>query len=227
MPDTTRPDFSGLHFAPIVPFDWQREPFLWLDFSAGNPALSAEELQDTAALSRYLRELFGQAGVRAGVGGYAEHRVLYRYRPHFSQQAHPRELHLGLDLWLPAGTPVMAPLPGQLHSLADNAGYGNYGPTLVLSHTLPGGRPLFSLYGHLSRASLEQQLVGKTFGAGQVLGEIGPPPENGDWPPHLHFQLMTDLLGHYGDFPGVCSLPEKDFYLSICPDPAPLLGLVR
>ena len=167
MPAAALPGFAGMTFAPVVPFNWQREPFLWLDFSEENPELSAQLLQHTPTFNHYLQQLFQQKGVKAGVGGYAEHRVLYRYRPHFQQQAHPRELHLGMDVWLPAGTPVMAPLPGRLHSFADNAGYGNYGPTLIAEHELPGGQVLFSLYGHLSRGSLRGKFAGQRLAAGQ------------------------------------------------------------
>ena len=48
---------------------------------------------------------------------------------------------------------------------------------------------------------------------------VGPFPENGDWPPHLHFQLMWDLMGNFGDFPGVCSKRDMDTYQANCPDP--------
>ena len=61
--------------------------------------------------------------------------------------------------------------------------------------------------------------------AGQKLGELGDSPVNGGWAPHLHFQVMLDLLGHSGDFPGVCRKSEADLWLTLCPDPRPLLGL--
>jgi 4-aminobutyrate aminotransferase-like enzyme len=56
-------------------------------------------------------------------------------------------------------------------------------------------------------------------GRGQRIGRIGSPPGNGDWPPHLHFQVVTDLLGRRGDFPGVAPASRRNVWLSLCPDP--------
>ena len=119
---------------------------------------------------------------------------------------------------------MFAPLAGVVHSFQDNANFGDYGPTIILEHTYEG-KPLYSLYGHLTRSSLDGLYEGKPVQAGDKLAEIGPYPENGDWPPHLHVQLMTDMLGRRGDFPGVCSLNDRAYYLSICPDPNQLLHI--
>ena len=77
----------------------------------------------------------------------------------------------------------------------------------------------------MERSSLAGLYDGKTIQAGEKIAEIGPYPENGDWPPHLHVQLMTDMLGLRGDFPGVCSLPDREKFLAICPNPNTLLGI--
>lgn len=214
----------------LLPFDFTTDPFLILDFSATNPDLDPNrqpplDLTNTAAFSDYVFGKLGAAGARVGVGGYNEHRVIYRRSPHFQQtEQAPREIHLGIDLWADAGTPVFAPLDGIVHSFQDNAHFGDYGPTIILEHTYEG-KPLYSLYGHLTRSLLDGLYEGKPVRAGDKLAEIGPYPENGDWPPHLHFQLMTDMLGHRGDFPGVCSLTDRAYYLSICPDPNQLLHI--
>jgi hypothetical protein len=57
-----------------------------------------------------------------------------------------------------------------------------------------------------------------------IIADIGPRPENGNWPPHLHFQVMLDLLGNSGDYPGVAYPDQREVWTSICPDPAPLAG---
>lgn len=212
----------------ILPFDLTRA--LPLDFSATNPDLETLDLTDTALFNDYVFDKLRAAGADVGIGGYNEHRVIYRRSEHFNQAETqppcdgPREIHLGVDLWAEAGTPVYAPLNGIVHSFQDNANFGDYGPTIILQHEVDG-KPLYSLYGHLTRTSLQGLHEGKAFHRGDKLAEIGPYPENGDWPPHLHFQLMTDLLGKRGDFPGVCSLRDRAFYLSICPDPARWLAL--
>ena len=48
---------------------------------------------------------------------------------------------------------------------------------------------------------------------------------NGDYPPHLHFQIINDLQGNFGDYLGVCSANELDFYKENCPDPNLILKL--
>jgi murein DD-endopeptidase MepM/ murein hydrolase activator NlpD len=208
----------------LLPFNFQKEPYLLLDFSATNPDLSTLDLTNTATFTDYIFGKLRAANVRVGVGGYNEHRVIYRRSEHFNTSEDPREIHLGIDFWAEAGTPVLAPLDGIVHSFRDNANFGDYGPTIILEHIIDG-QPLYSLYGHLTRASLEGLYVGKEVQVDNKIGEIGPYPENGDWPPHLHFQLMTDMLGYEGDFPGVCSVSDRDKFLSICPNPNELLGI--
>ncbi|RRB00959.1 peptidoglycan DD-metalloendopeptidase family protein [Larkinella rosea] len=202
----------------ILPFDFQTDRYLILDFTVNNPDLTAVDLTDTSVFTDYVFGKLQRNGAVVGVGGYNEHRVIYRRSPHFNQTEEPRCVHLGIDLWAVAGTPVFAPLDGVVHSFQDNNHFGDYGPTIILEHGWEE-KPLYSLYGHLSRPSLRGLHVGMPVKTGQKIAEIGPFPENGDWPPHLHFQLMTDLLGHTGDFPGVCSLTDRERFLEICPNP--------
>ncbi|SFD33071.1 peptidoglycan DD-metalloendopeptidase family protein [Spirosoma endophyticum] len=216
----------------LLPFDFRKDPYLILDFSATNPDLATFDLTDTATFTDYVFGKLRASGAKVGVGGYNEHRVIYRRSEHFttSQEERPydgpREIHLGIDFWVEAGTPVFAPLDGIVHSFQDNAHFGDYGPTIILEHPSSAAfQPRYSLYGHLTRQSLEGLYEGQPFNAGDKLGEVGPYPENGDWPPHLHFQLMTDMLGLKGDFPGVCSLTNRAKYLEICPNPNTLLDI--
>ena len=195
--------------------------YLVLDFSANNPDPTHIDLTNTVTFSDYV---FGKLGAAVGVGGYNEHRAIYHRSTHFLQTEEPRVIHLGIDLWAEAGTPVFAPLDGIVHSFKDNNNFGDYGPTIILEHE-DDGKALYSLYGHLTRQSLEGLFEGKVIKAGEKIAEIGPYPENGDWPPHLHFQLMTDMLGQNGDFPGVCSLSDRDKFLAICPDPNRFLNI--
>lgn len=216
----------------LLPFDFIKDPYLILDFSASNPDLTTLDLTDTAVFSTYVFGKLRAADAQVGMGGYNEHRVIYRRSKHFNTSAEaspydgPREIHLGIDFWAEAGTPVFAPLAGRVHSFQDNANFGDYGPTIILEHTgNAASLPLYSLYGHLTRQSLDGLQEGQEINAGQKIAEIGPYPENGDWPPHLHFQLMTDMLGLKGDFPGVCSLVDRDKFLRICPNPNDILSI--
>ncbi|GAB4034816.1 peptidoglycan DD-metalloendopeptidase family protein [Spirosoma gilvum] len=210
----------------LLPFNFRKDPYLILDFSAANPNLDQLDLTDTAVFTDYVFGKLKAAGAQVGVGGYNEHRVIYRRSPHFNDaETEPREIHLGIDLWAEAGTPIFAPLAGIVHSFQDNAHFGDYGPTIILEHQATASPSRYSLYGHLTRQSLEGLYEGKVFNVGDKLGEIGPYPENGDWPPHLHFQLMTDMLGMKGDFPGVCSVADRVKFLAICPNPNVLLKI--
>ncbi|MGD1892831.1 MAG: peptidoglycan DD-metalloendopeptidase family protein [Cyclobacteriaceae bacterium] len=127
-----------------------------------------------------------------------------------------------MDVWTPAGTKAHASWPGRIHSFNDNRGFGNYGPTIILEHAAEGAI-FFTLYGHLSRQSLQNIRVGQLVDKSEEVGEVGNYPENGSWPPHLHFQVMTDLLGYEGDFPGVIAPSQKHLYESSCIDPQLLL----
>ncbi len=215
-----------LYLFMLLPFNFQKDPYLVLDFSATNSDLTSDlDLTNTASFSDYVFGRMRSAGAKIGVGGYNEHRVIYRRSEHFTSAEEPREIHLGIDFWADAETPVYVPMDGVVHSFQDNNNFGDYGPTIILEHTDPKAVARYSLYGHLTRASLAGLYEGKTFKAGDKLGEIGPYPENGDWPPHLHFQLMTDMLGLKGDFPGVCSVTDRARFLSICPNPNGLMGI--
>lgn len=200
------------------------ENTLQLDFTEANKALAEVDLEDTAKFNAFV---FGQMEIatkKYGIGGYLEKRGIYRRSEVFATATSTfRNIHLGVDIWAAAGCCVYAPLKGKIHSFQDNQGFGNYGPTLILAHDL-GEKTLYSLYGHLSRASLSSFEVGREVRAGERICEIGPFPENGDWPPHLHFQLMWDMGTYWGDYPGVAAEQDLNYFRENCPDPNLLLG---
>lgn len=157
-------------------------------------------------------------------GGYLEPRLIYSNSSIFHLESNPRNIHLGLDFWMAAGESVFSPLPGVIHSLQDNDAFGDYGPTIIVEHQLQGST-FHLLYGHLSRASLPLWQPGQAVQLGDKIGTLGAPEENGNWPPHLHFQVVIDMEGKQGDYPGVCSIETLDHYTANCPDPRFLLGL--
>ena len=200
------------------------ENTLPLDFTEANEALRHVDLSNTAEFDRFVFVQLEKAGKRYGIGGYLEKRSIYRRSENFLTEAEAfRNIHLGVDIWTKAGAPVFVPYEGKVHSFQDNAGFGNYGPTIILEHEIEG-KPLFSLYGHLTLQDLQGLEVGKAYQAGELLCHVGPFPENGDWPPHLHFQLMWDLGGNWGDYPGVAAEKDLKFFKENCPDPKGILG---
>ena len=207
-------------FAAVLPTCSLTEPAAaQLDFTAANPHLAhPETLRDTAFFDEVVHTMLAEQHAAVGIGGYLENRVIYRRSPHFDDTTEPRSLHLGVDMWVPAGTPVAAPLPAIIHSLADNNHFGDYGPTIILAHELEG-HAFFSLYGHLTCTDLLGLQPGQAVAQGQVFAHVGPHPENGDWPPHLHFQLIADMQGRWGDFPGVAPPSERAYWAALCADP--------
>ena len=197
----------------------QPDAYRWLDFTRHNPDLARLDLTDTAVFDEYVFGTLLENGRYLGVGGYAEHRAIYHRSIHFGRVGQePRCIHLGVDIWARAGTLVHAPLAGQVHSFAFNDHFGDYGPTIILEHTLDG-HTFYTLYGHLALSSLEEMRIGRPVAAGEAFGTIGTYPENGHWPPHLHFQVIADMGTYEGDFPGVCTLSHQGRYLALCPDP--------
>ncbi|WP_439554976.1 peptidoglycan DD-metalloendopeptidase family protein [Dyadobacter sp.] len=203
------------------------KPYKKLDFSASNEVLLTRDLSETSVFSDYVFDELLAGSTFNGIGGYGENRVIYRQRKHFGgDDSGARSIHLGTDIWVPAGEPVHAPLAGEVHSFAFNNHYGDYGPTIILAHEL-SGITFYTLYGHLSLESLDGLTVGKTIAKGEQFAFIGAFPENGDWPPHLHFQLIMDIGDYKGDFPGVSSIFDQDYYLSICPNPNLILKIAE
>lgn len=186
-----------------------------LDLSATNLDLLPSIYGNASAFNTYIEAKIGD---KIGLGGYLEHRVIYETFDNFATTlADFRNIHLGMDFWTKAGTPVFAPLDGKVHSFQVNHGAGNYGPTIILHHPAEN---IYSLYGHLSMADLSPLEIGLPISVGQKLCHLGNSDENGGWPPHLHFQLIRDMQGFQGDYPGVCSQRDADYYTNNCPNPS-------
>lgn len=150
---------------------------------------------------------------------------MYGHHELFMNRGNARCIHLGIDIWLKQGDAIYLPLKGRIHSFRNNRGQGNYGPTVITEHILSGDH-FYLLFGHLSSDSLLKIVQRKFVEKGHLIGYIGNMKENGNWPPHLHFQIITDLLDHHGDFPGVCEASETDFYRKFCPDPGVFFNFV-
>ncbi|HUP91177.1 MAG TPA: peptidoglycan DD-metalloendopeptidase family protein [Solimonas sp.] len=212
---------AGLAVSSPFPFGLHERRCLRLDLSAP-PGFDPAE---TPRFAAWIDMQVQAAGAGYAAGGYAEDRPLYRMSPLFGAGGpDARTLHLGIDLWLPAGTEVRAMLDGTIHSTADNATFGDYGPTVVLAHEIEG-LSFHTLHGHLTRRSLAGLEAGQRVRAGQRIGWLGEPHENVGWPPHLHFQVIRDMDGRRGDYPGVCVPRERSEWLERCPEPNLLLRI--
>ncbi|MGN6165234.1 MAG: peptidoglycan DD-metalloendopeptidase family protein [Flavisolibacter sp.] len=218
---------SSSTFHPAVPYE-KADKFLLMDFTDQNIELTDEILKDTNLFTRYIHTKLETAGAKYGIGGYNEHRTIYSRSKVFdsTQGQEERRLHLGIDIWGKPYTKVMAPLNGIVHSFAFNNAFGDYGATIILTHNLEG-MVFHTLYGHLSLNSIKNIQEGNAVKKGDVFAEFGIPFENGQWPPHLHFQVVLDMQGMKGDYPGVCAYSERESYLANCPDPDLILGMMQ
>ena len=215
-------------FHQVVSFHPERDRLLLMDFTKNNGDISEELINDTHRFSDYINHKLRSANAKFGIGGYNEYRELYIRSRVFDSEAgeEPRRLHLGIDIWGKPYTAVMSPWEGIVHSFAFNNYFGDYGATLVISHNIQG-ISFHTLYGHLSLNSIKNYREGENVRKGDIIGEFGIPMENGQWPPHLHFQVIIDIEDWRGDYPGVCKHSEGEKYLENCPDPDLILQMMR
>jgi len=214
-------------FHPVVPFDAATDKLLLLDLTKANQEISSAIVSDTNLFSKYISGSLKAANAKYAIGGYNENRTVYSRSTVFDAGKpgdEPRRLHLGTDIWGEEGTPVFAPLGGMVHSFNYNNHYGDYGATIILLHQLDG-LPFYTLYGHLSLRDINQLSEGQYVVRGEEFAHFGPIAENGNWPPHLHFQLIYEMGTFRGDYPGVCRVSEKAKWLSNSPDPDVILQL--
>ncbi len=209
---------------PVIESDLKNCDKIIFDLSAGSPMLSNwAELVNTEAFTKNLFARMRASHVNVGIGKYNEARPIYtsaQFKMEGNDGPEWRTVHIGLDLFMEPGSPVFAPLHGLVHSFCHNNAPLDYGPTIILQHTVDDGETaFFTLYGHLSADSLDGLYEGMSVKEGARLGSIGDYPINGGWPPHLHFQIITDMLGRSGEFPGVALPNQREIWLSLSPDP--------
>lgn len=193
-------DFSVFQFSPVIHLPEDYEIY---DFSSGYDP-------NRPRRSEY------------GVGRYNERRPGMYETQLFLTDSAPRDIHVGIDLAAPVGTPVHAFHAGRVHLVGINGSPGDYGGTVLTEHRL-GDRLIWALHGHLSHRSIACRRAGEEFTAGEVIGWVGDEAENGGWNPHVHFQLSWERPERC-DLPGAVSARDLPSALKIYPDPRLVLG---
>lgn len=232
-------------FAPVMGPDVDLSAALVFDLSVSSPDRAL--LGGSIGVDDLAREVFRrmeETGAEAGIGRYDEARQVYtagQFTLDSDEMPERRTIHLGMDVFLPAGSPVFAPMVGKVHSFRNNTQPLDYGPCIILEHaaeeregtvepegttgTAGSASTFYTLYGHLSVESLNGLYEGKRIEKGERFATLGDPLVNGGWPPHLHFQVVTDMLGKMGDFPGVGGPGQRNVWRSLSPDPNAVLGV--
>ncbi|WNH11605.1 peptidoglycan DD-metalloendopeptidase family protein [Thalassobellus suaedae] len=203
----------------------ENSKYIEIDLSIHNKVLNKLDVSSASTLGDYITNHIKKHNAHVAFGGYNETRNIYKRNTHFNDESSTeRNIHLGVDLWCDVNTPVFAPLDATVHSFKNNANYGDYGPTIILKHDIKNVE-FYTLYGHLSLSSITGLKVGEKIKQGEQIAVLGGAIVNGNYPPHLHFQIIKDIQGFKGDYSGVCSLQNLKFYLSNCPNPNVILKL--
>ena len=191
-------------FTPVVA-NYSIKEYTGIELSIHQKALKELDTSSAQIVQAYIEAYVLTKNKKVAFGGYLEVRNLYARSTYFtSDKENSRNIHLGIDIWCPANTPVLLPLNGNIHSF---------------------NITFYTLYGHLTQNSLNGIQVGDEMKQGAVLGYLGDASVNGDYAPHLHFQIIKDLEGNKGDYPGVCAAKDLAYYTENCPNPNLLLKL--
>jgi len=228
---------SGTHpshgFGPVTPLDLTETSLHVFDLSRDSVEFpQGPDPEDAEAWTALLFGKMKEVGAEVGVGRYDEVRQWYTsdiFRAPGSDPPEWRTVHIGIDLFLEPGSPVLAPFDALVHSVANNVGGLDYGPTVLLEHRITEGTGenlrFWTLYGHLAEEEVALLHPEQSVRRGQPFARIGDYPVNGNWAPHLHFQVITDLLGSEGNFPGVALPSQRTLWKALSPDPNLILGI--
>lgn len=200
----------GSNFASLLGEPYCSQKALELDLSPNNPDIASLNFRDPNGFESWTANQLKKYNAQIAIGRYLEERVIYE-----QGEFAGRCVHMGLDVGLPAGTPIYAPLAGTLETYVDHLGEKDYGPTLLMKHELDGVI-FYVLYGHLSRKCRDLYTENQLFKAGELIGWIGDSNENGRWPPHVHVQGMTEnkvipseeRIGSGSNYQGVVSIAD-------------------
>ena len=205
--------FPSLDFSEIVIPDMS---------ISGNFFEDDPQHEDLVKASKRLEQFQSKNSKALLANGYLETRSFYNtpnFERSFKGVKEFRNIHLGTDFWVPARTPIHTPFAGRIVISHDNEIYKDYGPLIIIEHTYKSSI-FYTLYGHLSKDSLPISKKHKQLQKGDLIGYIGEKSENGYWVPHLHFQVLTDLLGETENYPGVAYPSEIEIWKERCPNPS-------
>ncbi|MES0808931.1 aminotransferase class III-fold pyridoxal phosphate-dependent enzyme [Roseibium sp. SCPC15] len=213
-------------FSPVIRPELAAPKTVVFDFTHAAPYATQLAEFSGAEFDAFCEEQIHKADADYGIGIYGEDRTVYKSDAfEMGSPEIRRSIHLGIDIFAPDYEPVHAPMAGTVAFYHDDAVYNGFGPTILLEHETGDGDRFWTLYGHLSRRGCEKLTLGQKIEKGEAFAEFGPREENGQWPPHLHFQIVTDHLGLEARMHGVGVRQQWPVWREISPDPSVILGL--
>ena len=211
-----------------LPFDLGRAGRMVISLADGAPGMDVAG--DADAYWAWLQGEMASQRATVAIGRYNEDRSCYAGDQFVTDAPETRSVHLGIDLFVPVDTEVRSMLDGVVETVVDNNAAFDYGPTVIVRHQAGDAGPFWCLYGHLSRRTLTTVEPGQAVRAGEVIGFIGDRTVNGGWAPHVHVQLITDLMADHvggpdGNFEGAGEPSRMGVWRQIAPDADLLLRL--
>jgi murein DD-endopeptidase MepM/ murein hydrolase activator NlpD len=215
-------DWTKKQYCPLTTIfpTIQKKDIFHIDLSKKNTTVKTEaEFNNPDFFGKKLEEIQEANPTKIIAGGYLEKRALYTSDIYNAKDSsEKRNIHLGLDFWLPEKTSVHSLFDGEIICAVYQKDHKGYGGFVIIKHQTKE-TTFYTLYGHLSEESISNFSVNDLIKKGEKIGVLGNYDENGEWVCHLHFQLMLTLLEYKNDFPGVALKSEIDFWKAICPNP--------
>lgn len=192
-----------------------------------NPMTAHSAAQEPDQATQWWDAHCRQHGVELGIGPWGEERSVYTGQMFESRfiSGKRRTRHLGLDLFMPTGTKLYAPIAATVREVVIEEDPLGYGCLIKLEHTPDGCPPFATLWGHLGHEAQQRLRPGDRLEAGDLIAEMGAPAENGGWAPHLHLQLAIDTTLPATEILGVGEPRYLPVWAELFPDPADFAGL--
>ncbi len=168
-----------------------------------------------------------ETGAVLGIGPFGEKRTVYQgemFVSRFREETR-RVMHLGLDLFMAAGTPLHTPIDATVRSVEIEPDPLGYGCLISLEHRPDDGPAFVSLWGHMAHEAMDRLAPGQKLAAGDLVGHMGAPAENGGWAPHLHLQISADRRLAAADILGVGEEAYLDVWAELFPDASGFAGV--
>ena len=194
---------------------------------AKNSIFTKNYVHKPIPLTRKINSYLEKNDTKIGIGLYKEKRNVYQGSNYISKLSKKsrRDIHIGIDIFANEGINIRAPLDGKVYALKDNAFKYDYGPTVILEHTINVSDKFYTIYGHLSKKCLKILKLGMIIKKGDIIAQIGDSSINGKWPPHLHFQISLHMMGEKENFPGVSEDILLELWTKISPSPNLILDI--